>query len=70
VVISSTKGENVKKRVKEAEVEALQLMSLYQEQQQLEFEREKFREHCATERRRHELAVKRLEHPELVAEEL
>lgn len=60
----------MKKRVKEAEVEALQLMSLYQEQQQLEFEREKFREHCATERRRHELAVKRLEHPELVAEEL
>ena len=31
---------------------------------QLEFEREKFREHCEAETRRHELAMQRLEHPE------
>ena len=48
--------------------DAIQLLTAIMEYrlafEKLEFEREKFREHCRAEARRHELATQRLEDPE------
>lgn len=48
--------------------DAVQLLTAHMDHcltvKQLEFEREKFREYCEAEVRRHEFAMQRLEHPE------